>query len=75
METFEKISRQEGPHNVGKGRYYINPTYTKKDRNLERKRKSKKDKEAEKAYKRRAISCKPMQQKASRATHSAHDSP
>lgn len=37
IETFDKIYRQECPNKVAKGRkYYINPTYTKKDRNIDR---------------------------------------
>lgn len=52
VQTFVKIGRQEDPPNVGKGRYFINPTYTKVDRNALRKKKYKK--ENEKVFKRRA---------------------
>ena len=64
-----KINRQEDPPNVGKGKYYINPTFTKVDRNAQRKKKNKK--ENERVFKRRATSIKLAQAKGSRAAVTA----
>tara|TARA_B110000285_G_scaffold161461_1_gene180315 strand:- start:46 stop:483 length:438 start_codon:yes stop_codon:yes gene_type:complete len=69
VQTFVKINRQEDPPNVGKGKYYINPTFTKVDRNAQRKKKNKK--ENERVFKRRATSIKPAQAKGARAAVTA----